>query len=68
MCDCDDGAVLELGPNCLLNQVICVHVDRRCGLVQNEHLGVLNERAGETHQLLLTHTEINSTIADCEFT
>ena len=52
--DGDDGTVLELCPDGLLNEVVGVHVDRRRRLVEHEHLGVLNEGTCQTHQLLLT--------------
>ena len=52
--DGDDGTVLELCPDGLLNEVVGVHVDRRRRLVEHEHLGVLNEGTCQAHQLLLT--------------
>ena len=52
--DGDDGTVLELCPDGLLDEVVGVHVDRRRRLVEHEHLGVLNEGTCQAHQLLLT--------------
>ena len=51
----EHSAVLELGPDGLLNEVVSLHVDGSCGLVQHKDLGFAEQGACQTHQLSLPH-------------
>lgn len=48
MCDCQDRAVLKLGADSHLDQVVCLHVHGRCGLIQNQNFGFPQQSSGQT--------------------
>lgn len=54
----EHGAILELAAYGLLNQLVRVVIDGRCGLVQDEDLVLAEESARQTNQLSLSHTFI----------
>ena len=56
--DCENCALLKLHPDGALDEVICLQVHGRRGLVQNQDLGLPEQGAGKAHQLSLTNTEI----------
>ena len=49
------SASFELLSDGVLDEVVRLHVDGGRGLVQNEHLGLPEQRPRQTHQLPLTH-------------
>lgn len=53
----EDGAVLKLGADGGLDEVVSLQVDSSRGLVQDEDPGLPQQSSGQTHQLSLTHTE-----------
>lgn len=55
--DCQDRAVLKLRTDSHLNQVVCLHVHGRCGLIQNQNFGFPQQSSGQTQELPLTHTK-----------
>ena len=57
MSDGQDSAVLKLGADGGLDQVVSLQVNSSCGLVQNQDFGLPKECSGQTHQLPLTQTE-----------
>ena len=54
--DGDDRAGRELCPDGVLDEFVCLQVDGGGRLVQNQDLGLVQQSAGETHQLTLTNT------------
>lgn len=57
MGDGEDGAVLKLGADGGLDEVVSLQVDSGRGLVQDEDSGLPQESSGQTHQLPLAHTD-----------
>lgn len=55
--DRDDGAAVELGLECALNEVVRAQVHVRGGLVQHKDPAVAQDRPRQAHQLLLAHGE-----------
>lgn len=53
----EDGAVLKLGADGGLDEVVGLQVDSSRGLVQDKDPGLPQESSGQTHQLPLTHAE-----------
>lgn len=58
--DGQDSAVLKLGPDGGLDQVVRLTVYSCSGLIQNQDLGLAEESAGQADQLPLTQTEPNT--------
>lgn len=79
----DGGAVPEHLPDHRLDQVVCLHVHRRGGLVKDEDLGAPQQGSGQTQQLplscagvggewiieLAVHTgcEVNCSVSDAQW-
>lgn len=57
----EDSAVLKLGADGGLDEVVGLQVDGSRGLVQDEDPGLPQEGSGQAHQLPLTHTEDTAT-------
>lgn len=58
MGDGEDGPVVELGADGLLDQVVGLHVHAAGGLIHHEDVGLLQEGAGKTEQLPLAKRPI----------
>ena len=56
--DGDGGAVGELPPDGVLDEVVGLQVHGGRGLVQHQHAGLPEERPGEAHQLPLPDGEV----------
>jgi len=52
-----NSAVLELGPECTLNQIVRLQINVGRRLIQHEHLAVSNDGTSHADQLFLTHWE-----------
>ena len=52
------SAVLEVGSDGALNESICLPVNRCCGFICHQHLGLAQQGSCHTQQLPLAHAEI----------
>ncbi len=55
---------LELLPDGGLDEVVRLQVDGGSGLVQDEHLGLAQERPAQTEQLSLAHAQVLAALTD----
>ena len=62
--DGQDGGVLELSPDGLLDQVISLEVHSSRGFIQDEDLGLPEQGPGQTDELALPHWQILPTLSD----
>lgn len=56
VCNSKNSAVIELGANRGLDQVVRLKIHSCCRLIQNKDLGFSEERSCQTQQLPLTKT------------
>jgi len=56
MGDGQHGAVLKLSADGGLDEGVRLQVNRGCGLVQNQNLGLPQQSPGQTHELTLAQT------------
>lgn len=56
VCNSKNSAVVKLGANGGLDQVVCLKIYSRCRLIQNKDPGFSEERSCQTQQLPLTKT------------
>ena len=60
----DDGGVLELGVDTLLDEVVSFHVHIRCGFIQDQELVISKQCPRQAQQLLLPHRKHLGDVGD----
>ena len=62
--DDDDRHLVAQPVECLADQVLGAHVERTGRLVEDQHVGVFDERSGDDQALLLAAAQVAAAFAD----